>query len=138
MEDLVSSSSPTVAQQPGRNIDMNSFTLSPTGMPIPKPKSTVSAAPTRTAAAAQPAMTAADQEDADMGAAMRANASRSSAAGAAAGGKDSKTTLDDVVNSLTALNSRVAQLITTSEQGYAAIARSAKAGSNNLYERAKA
>lgn len=138
MEDLVSSSSPTVAQQPGRNIDMNSFTLSPTGMPIPKPKSTVSAAPTRPAAAAQPAMTAADQEDADMGAAMRANASRSSAAGAAAGGKDSKTTLDDVVNSLTALNSRVAQLITTSEQGYAAIARSAKAGSNNLYERAKA
>jgi hypothetical protein len=76
--------------------------------------------------------------DADMGAAMRANASRSSAAGAVAGGKDSKTTLDDVVNSLTALNSRVAQLITTSEQGYAAIARSAKAGSNNLYERAKA
>jgi hypothetical protein len=138
MEDLVSSSSPTVAQQPGRNIDINSFTLSPNGMPIPKPKSTVSAAPTRTAAAAQPAMTAADQEDADMGAAMRANASRSSTAGAAAGGKDSKNTLDDVVNALTALNSRVAQLITTSEQGYAAIARSAKAGSNNLYERAKA
>ena len=138
MEDLVSSSSPTVAQQPGRNIDMNSFTLSPTGMPIPKPKSTVSAAPTRPAASAQPAMTAADQEDADMGAAMRANASKSSAAGAAAGSKDSKNTLDDVVNALTALNSRVAQLITTSEQGYAAIARSAKAGSNNLYERAKA
>jgi|LakMenEpi03Aug12_release.lakeMendotaPanAssembly.Ray.scaffolds.fasta_scaffold17908_7 hypothetical protein len=138
MGDLVSSSSPTAAQQPGRNIDINSFTLSPNGMPIPKPKSTVSAAPTRPAAAAQPAMTAADQEDADMGAAMRANASRSSAAGAVAGGKDSKTTLDDVVNSLTALNSRVAQLITTSEQGYAAIARSAKAGSNNLYERAKA
>ena len=145
MQDLIASTSPTAAQQPGRGaIDSNSFTLSPTGMPIPKPKSTVSAAPTRPATPQASPGKAINPETGEeytpVGAGSTAGSTPAAGArsAAAAGGKDSKNTLDDVVNALTALNSKVSQLISTSEQGYAAIARSAKAGSNNLYERAKA
>ncbi len=143
MNDLVSSTAPTAAQQPGRKIDINSFTLSPTGMPIPKPKSTASAVPDKPVAKQASPGKAINPETGEeytpVGAETAAKPTSSSDSRPTAGaGGGSKNTLDDVVQALNALNSKVGQLITTSEQGYASIARSAKAGSNNLYERAKA
>lgn len=146
MDDLINATSPTVGQEPGRGkIDINSFTLSKSGMPIAKPKSTAAAAPAKPAEKqASPGKkinpetgeeyTPVEELEKQQG---QTAAKSNSSAGSAAGG-EGKSTLDDVVKALTALNSKVSQLVSTSEQGFASVARSNKSMSNNLYERAKA
>jgi hypothetical protein len=144
MNELINTTSPTVGQEPGRGkIDINSFTLSKSGMPIAKPKSTSAAAPAKPAEKQASPGKAINPETGeeytpvgDAPAAGGSSKGGQSAASSDAGG--GKATLDDVVKALTALNSKVSQLTSTSEQGFAAVARSNKSMSNNLYERAKA
>ncbi len=146
MDDMLKSTSPTTAQQPGRGkIDINSFTLSKSGMPIAKPKSTTAAAPSKPAEKQASPGKAINQEtgeeytpvDAATASAPGSSPAANSAASGGAGGSG-KSTLDDVVKALTSLNTKVGQLVSTSEQGFAQVARSNKSMSNNLYERAKA
>ncbi len=148
MDDMLKSTSPTTAQQPGRGkIDINSFTLSKSGMPIAKPKSTAAAAPSKPAEKQASPGKAINPETGEeytpVGAETASKpgsspTAKSESAASGAGGSGSKSTLDDVVKALTALNSKVGQLVSTSEQGFASVARSNKSMSNNLYERAKA
>ena len=148
MDDMLKSTAPTTAQQPGRGkIDINSFTLSKSGLPIAKPKSTKTAVPDKPAEKqASPGKainpetgeeyTPVGAETASKPGSSPASKSESTAASGPGGGV--KATLDDVVKALTALNTKVGQLVSTSEQGFASVARSNKSMSNNLYERAKA
>lgn len=146
MQELISSTAPTTAQGGQGPIDINSFTLGPNGLPIPKPKSTKTAVPDKPAAKQASPGKAINPETGEeytpvgsettAGATPNATGSNSTAKPATVDG--GKSTLDDVVKALSALNSKVGQLIQTSEQGYATIARSARSSSNNLYERAKA
>lgn len=138
MSTAVANASPTA--MPTSGITMDSFTIGPNGMPIPKPKSTAAAVPDKKkdempaedVAKEKAAAAKAEREKAgpDAGKPIKKEAE--------AGGGGKAATLDDVVKAITTLNSKVGQLITTSEQGYATIARSAKSSSSNLYERAKA
>ncbi len=140
MTDMVKATSPTAAQSNISSISMDSFTMGPNGMPIPKPKSTAAAVPDKPAEkTASPGKkinpeTGEEYTPVDTSTPSKTETGTKKIAGSE--GKDA--TLDDVVKALSTLNSKVGQLITTSEQGYATIARSAKSSSSNLYERAKA
>ena len=146
MSDIVKTTAPTSAQANSNSISMDSFTIGPNGMPIPKPKSTAAAVPdkkaeTKTASPGKKINPETGEEYTPVESASAANTgagSESKSGEKKAEGASGKATLDDVVKAITTLNNKVGQLITTSEQGYATIARSAKATSNNLYERAKA
>ena len=143
MSDLVNSTSPTTSQQSGRGpIDPNSFTLGPNGLPIPKPKSTAAAMPNKPAEKqASPGKKInpeTGEEYTPVEELAKQQGETASKSKPAAGGDNKGATLDDLLKSMNALNTKIGQLITTSESGYASIARSAKANSNNLYERAKA
>ena len=133
MKEVVAGSSPTAAQ--GRGITADSFTLGPNGMPIAKPKSTAAAVPDKPAEKqASPGKKInpeTGEEYTPVG-----DAKPSDKKSAAAGGSDSKAaTLDDVVKSLNALNTKMGQLISTTESGSRDVAKAAKSGSNNVYAR---
>lgn len=134
MKNLVADSSPTKDQ--GRGISMDSFTLGPNGLPIAKPKSTAAAVPEK-----KP-----EEKKASPGKAINpetgeeytpvGDAKSSDKKTVASGGSDSKAaTLDDVVKSLNALNSKMGQLISTTETGHKDVAKAAKSGSTNVYAR---
>ncbi len=141
LDKLLAEASPKLAEVTS-SINADSFTLGPNGLPIPKPKSTAAAVP------AKKEELSAEEEAKQREARAKADMAKGDAQGgdktikkedkSASGGESKNATLDDVVKAITTLNSKVGQLITTSEQGYATIARSAKSSSSNLYERAKA
>jgi hypothetical protein len=133
MKSLVAGSSPNKEQ--GRGITTDSFTLGPNGLPIAKPKSTAAAVPDKPAEKqASPGKKInpeTGEEYTPVG-----DAKPSDKKSAAAGGGDSKAaTLDDVVKSLNALNTKMGQLISTTESGSRDVAKAAKSGSNNVYAR---
>jgi len=132
MKDVVAGSSPTATQS--RGITMDSFTLGPNGMPIAKPKSTAAATPDKPAEKqASPGKKInpeTGEEYTPVGDAKPGDKKT-----AAAGGDSKAATLDDVVKSLNALNTKMGQLISVNEDGHKASAKAAKSGSNNLYAR---
>jgi hypothetical protein len=133
MKSLVAGSSPNKEQ--GRGITTDSFTLGPNGLPIAKPKSTAAAVPDKPAEKqASPGKKInpeTGEEYTPVGDAKPGDKKTS-----ASGGSDSKAaTLDDVVKSLNALNSKMGQLISTTESGSKDVAKAAKSGSNNVYAR---
>jgi hypothetical protein len=132
MSEAVSAASPTPIN---RGITTDSFTLGPNGLPIAKPKSTSAAVPDKKKD--EEGKTAEEQANA-----REAKAKADMAAGpqgeksAKKEGGDSKSaTLDDVVKSLNALNSKMGQLITTTESGNRDVAKAAKSNTSNLYAR---
>jgi hypothetical protein len=132
MKDVVAGSSPTATQS--RGITMDSFTLGPNGMPIAKPKSTAAATPDKpTEKQASPGKKInpeTGEEYTPVG-----DAKPGDKKPAAAGGESKAATLDDVVKSINALNTKMGQLIAVNEDGHKASAKAAKSGSNNLYAR---
>ena len=135
MKDVVAGSSPTATQS--RGITMDSFTLGPNGMPIAKPKSTAAATPDKPAEKqASPGKKInpeTGEEYTPVGDAKPGDKSGDKK-GAASGGEKAAT-LDDVVKSINALNTKMGQLIAVNEDGHKASAKAAKSGSNNLYAR---
>ena len=131
MKDLTASTAPTATQS--RGITMDSFTIGPNGMPIAKPKSTAAATPDKKSEKS------AEDQAKDREAQQKAEAEKSGITGdkaAKGAGSESKAaTLDDVVKSLNALNTKMGQLITVSEDGHKSTAKAAKSGSTNLYAR---
>ena len=130
MQDLVANTAPTATQS--RGITMDSFTLGPNGMPIAKPKSTSAAAPEKKKDE--------NESDAETARLKRQNDAKKEdekgSAGEKKGGTETKAaTLDDVVKSLNALNTKMGQLITVSEDGHKSTAKAAKSGSANLYNK---
>jgi hypothetical protein len=132
MKDVAAGSSPTATQS--RGITMDSFTIGPNGMPIAKPKSTSAATPEKPAEKqASPGKKInpeTGEEYTPVGDAKPADKKT-----AAAGGDSKAATLDDVVKSINALNTKMGQLIAVNEDGHKASAKAAKSGSNNLYAR---
>jgi hypothetical protein len=131
MKEAVEAASPTPIN---RGITADSFTLGPNGMPIAKPKSTSAAVPDKkpeSKTAEEQAKEREERAKADM-----AKGPQGEKTAKPATGSDSKTaTLDDVVKSLNALNSKMGQLITTTESGNRDVAKAAKSNTNNLYAR---
>jgi hypothetical protein len=133
MKDVVAGSSPTATQS--RGITMDSFTLGPNGMPIAKPKSTSAAAPEKKSEKSEEEQ-ANEREAAKF---KRQADTNKEAENGKDGGKKETTektaTLDDVVKSINALNTKMGQLIAVNEDGHKASAKAAKSGSTNLYAR---
>ena len=138
MRSLVEGSSPTTAQAgAGNKISMDSFTMSKNGMPIFKPKSTASAVPSKPAEKQASPGKAINPETGEeytplselekQAGATKADAPKS------AGSSGKAATLDDVVKSLNALNTKMGQLIDVNETGHKASAKAAKSSSANLY-----
>ena len=138
MRSLVEGSSPTTAQAGDSNkISMDSFTMSKNGMPIFKPKSTASAVPSKPAEKQASPGKAINPETGEeytplselekQAGATKADAPKS------AGSSGKAATLDDVVKSLNALNTKMGQLIDVNETGHKASAKAAKSSSANLY-----
>jgi hypothetical protein len=136
MQDVVSGSSPTNAQAAGgRKISMDSFTMSKNGMPVFTPKSTASAAPEK-----KP-----EEKKASPGKAINSETGeeytpvgdpKSKDSSKPAANSDSKTaTLDDVVKSLNALNTKMGQLIDVNETGHRSTTKAAKSNAANIYQR---
>jgi hypothetical protein len=134
MQDVVSGSSPTNDQAAGgRKISMDSFTMSKNGMPVFTPKSTVSAAPDKKKDE--------NETDAESARLKRQNDAKKEDEKGKDGDKktpasDSKTaTLDDVVKSLNALNTKMGQLIDVNEAGHKSTTKAAKSNAANIYQR---
>jgi hypothetical protein len=134
MQDVVSGSSPTNDQAAGgKKISMDSFTMSKNGMPVFTPKSTVSAAPDKKKDE--------NETDAESARLKRQNDAKKEDEKGKDGDKkapasDSKTaTLDDVVKSLNALNSKMGQLIDVNEAGHKSTTKAAKSNAANIYQR---
>ena len=132
MQSMVQGSTPTKID---RGITSDSFTLGPNGLPIAKPKSTAAAVPEKK----KEELSAEEQEQK-----RKAEYDAMAKTGTGPGGEksikkessDSKAaTLDDVVKSLNALNTKMGQLISTTETGHKDVAKAAKSGSNNVYAR---
>jgi len=117
MQEVVTGSSPAKLD---RGITTDSFTLGPNGLPIAKPKSTAAAVPEKKnegKTAEEQVKEREEQAKADMA-------------------KDSKgATLDDLLKSMNALNTKVGQLISVNEDGHKASAKAAKSNNANLYTR---
>lgn len=135
MQDVVSGSSPTNAQAAGgRKISMDSFTMSKNGMPVFTPKSTASAAPEKSAEDAREAKRMAAQKEQATAETTKKEETKDSPKSAA--NSDSKTaTLDDVVKSLNALNTKMGQLIDVNETGHRSTTKAAKSNAANIYQR---
>jgi hypothetical protein len=137
MKAVVAGSSPTATQS--RGITMDSFTIGPNGMPIAKPKSTSAAAPEKPAEKKASPGKAINPETGEeytpLSELEKQQGQTSSKSKPAAGGDTKAATLDDVVKSLNALNTKMGQLISTTESGNRDVAKAAKSGSNNLYAR---
>ena len=135
MKDLTASTAPTATQS--RGITMDSFTIGPNGMPIAKPKSTAAATPDKPAekqASPGKKINPETGEEYTPVGDSKPGDKPGDKKGAAGGGEKSAT-LDDVVKSLNALNTKMGQLISVNEDGHKASAKAAKSGSNNLYAR---
>jgi hypothetical protein len=106
-------------------------------MPIAKPKSTAAATPDKPAEKqASPGKKInpeTGEEYTPVGDAKPGD--KSGDKKGAAGGGEKAATLDDVVKSINALNTKMGQLIAVNEDGHKASAKAAKSGSNNLYAR---
>jgi hypothetical protein len=138
MRSLVEGSSPTTAQSSDSNkISMDSFTMSKNGMPIFKPKSTAAAVPSKPAekqASPGKAINPETGEEYTPLSELEKQAGATKADTPKLGGSSGKTaTLDDVVKSLNALNTKMGQLIDVNETGHKASAKAAKSSSANLY-----
>ena len=138
MRSLVEGSSPTTAQSSDSNkISMDSFTMSKNGMPIFKPKSTAAAVPSKPAekqASPGKAINPETGEEYTPLSELEKQDGATKADTPKLGGSSSKTaTLDDVVKSLNALNTKMGQLIDVNETGHKASAKAAKSSSANLY-----
>ena len=139
MNDVVAGSSPTSAQaNGGKNISMDSFTMSKTGMPIFKPKSTAAAVPEKKSeekkASPGKAINPETGEEYTPLSELEKQADSTKADTPKVGGSSNKTaTLDDLLKSMNALNTKVSQLIDVNESGHKAAAKAAKSSSANLY-----
>jgi len=136
MSDAVESASPTPTN---RGITMDSFTLGPNGLPIAKPKSTAAAVPNKPAEKqASPGKKInpeTGEEYTPVEELAKQQGETASRSKPAAGGDGKGATLDDVVKSLNALNSKMGQLISTNEEGHKNVAKAAKSNNANLYAR---
>ena len=135
MKSLVAGSSPTASQ--GRGITMDSFTLGANGLPIAKPKSIAAAVPDKKSEKTESEKADEAREKMKAEAAKQGmDTSKSKEQDGATKGKGEKaSTLDDVVKSLNALNTKMTQLISVSEDGHKSTAKAAKSGSANLYNK---
>ena len=137
MKDVVAGSSPTATQ--GRGITADSITIGPNGMPVAKPKSTAAAVPDKPAEKKASPGKAINPETGEEYTPLSELEKQTGATKAAppkpAGGSDKAATLDDVVKSLNALNTKMGQLISVNEDGHKASAKAAKSGSANLYNK---
>ena len=135
MKAVVAGSSPTATQ--GRGITADSITIGPNGMPVAKPKSTAAAVPDKK----KEELSAEEEQK------RREEYNTMAKNGTGPGGEKSKegdkkgssnekaATLDDVVKSLNALNTKMGQLIDVNDAGHKASAKAAKSGSANLYNK---
>ena len=137
MKEVVAGSSPTATQ--GRGITADSITIGPNGMPVAKPKSTAAAVPDKPAEKKASPGKAINPETGEEYTPLSELEKQAGATKAAppkpAGGGDKAATLDDVVKSLNALNTKMGQLIDVNETGHKASAKAAKSGSANLYNK---
>ena len=137
MNEVVAGSSPTASQ--GRGITSDSITIGPNGMPIAKPKSTAAAAPDKPAEKKASPGKAINPETGEEYTPLSELEKQAGATKAAppkpAGGSDKAATLDDVVKSLNALNTKMGQLIDVNETGHKASAKAAKSTGANLYNK---
>ena len=137
MNDVVAGSSPTATQ--GRGITADSITIGPNGMPVAKPKSTAAAVPDKPAEKKASPGKAINPETGEEYTPLSELEKQAGATKAAppkpAGGNDKAATLDDVVKSLNALNTKMGQLIDVNDAGHKASAKAAKSGSANLYNK---
>lgn len=132
MKEAVSAASPTPTN---RGISMDSFTLGPNGLPIAKPKATSAAVPDKPAEKKASPGKAINPETGEEYTPV-GKAETPAKEGAKAPASEGKgATLDDVVKSLNALNSKMGQLISTTEDGHKNVAKAAKSNSANLYAR---
>lgn len=125
--DAVKASSPSASQD--RGISMDSFSLGPNGLPIAKPKSISSAVPEK-----KKEDTSAEEAVAK----AKADAAKSSepAKEKKAGPTEAATaTLDDLLKSLNSLNTKMGQLISTTDEGHSKVAKAAKSGGQNIYNK---
>jgi hypothetical protein len=130
MQEVVTGSSPAKLD---RGITTDSFTLGPNGLPIAKPKSTAAAVPEKKnegKTAEEQVKEREEQAKADMAKGDKGEKSIKKE------GSDSKgATLDDLLKSMNALNTKVGQLISVNEDGHKASAKAAKSNNANLYTR---
>ena len=137
MNDVVAGSSPTATQ--GKGITADSITIGPNGMPVAKPKSTSAAVPDKPAEKKASPGKAINPETGEEYTPLSELEKQAGATKAAppkpAGGSDKAATLDDVVKSLNALNTKMGQLIDVNDAGHKASAKAAKSGSANLYNK---
>ena len=137
MNDVVAGSSPTATQ--GRGITADSITIGPNGMPVAKPKSTAAAVPDKPAEKKASPGKAINPETGEEYTPLSELEKQAGATKAAppkpAGSTDKAATLDDVVKSLNALNTKMGQLIDVNDAGHKASAKAAKSGSANLYNK---
>jgi hypothetical protein len=133
MKDVVAGSSPTATQS--RGITADSFTLGPNGMPIAKPKSTAAAAPDKPAEKQASPGKKINPETGEEYTPVGDAKSADKSADKKGGSSDKASTLDDVVKSLNALNTKMGQLISVNEDGHKASAKAAKSGGANLYNK---
>jgi hypothetical protein len=105
-------------------------------LPIAKPKSIAAAVPDKKLEKSEAEQAEEKKEKLKAEAAKQGVTGDQSKEGAAkAAGGDKTATLDDVVKSLNALNTKMGQLISTTESGSRDVAKAAKSGSNNVYAR---
>jgi hypothetical protein len=137
MKDVVAGSSPTASQ--GRGITADSIMIGPNGMPVAKPKSTAAAAPDKPAEKKASPGKAINPETGEEYTPLSELEKQAGATKAAppkpASSGDKAATLDDVVKSLNALNTKMGQLIDVNETGHKASAKAAKSTGANLYNK---
>jgi hypothetical protein len=133
MQSMVQGSSPTKID---RGITMDSFTFGANGLPIAKPKSIAAAVPEKKSEKSEAEQAEEKREKMKAEIAKQSTEADKSKEGATkAAGGEKTATLDDVVKSLNALNTKMGQLISTTESGSRDVAKAAKSGSNNVYAR---
>ena len=133
MQSMVQGSSPTKLD---RGISIDSFSLSSSGLPIAKPKSIAAAVPEKKSEKSEAEQAEEKREKMKAEIAKQSTEADKSKEGATkAAGGEKTATLDDVVKSLNALNTKMGQLISTTESGSRDVAKAAKSGSNNVYAR---
>lgn len=127
--------SPTASQ--GRGITMDSFTLGANGLPIAKPKAIAAAVPDKKLEKSEAEKAEEAREKVKAEAAKQGiDASKLKEQDGASKAKSEKSaTLDDLLKSMNALNTKVAQLIDVNESGHKSTAKAAKSSSTNLYNK---
>jgi len=132
MKDAVTSASPTAAMD--RGISMDSFTLGPNGLPVAKPKSTAAAIPEKKVEKSESEQ--AEENRAKLQAKAAEQGVKLSESKEKAPAADSKNaTLDDLLKSLNSLNTKMGQLISSTEDGHQKVAKAAKSGGPNIYNK---